>query len=273
MNLYWAAAETDQDYDNMETEMDCDQHVWEMNNNMLYKCNTVLTDLQDRQDNLFYFRCRDQPSLGNSLDRNTNTQSYSYNLIGTQPLDIIDTKPNKTIIDTGTLAEVYLEVKTNNGYNHGDSWCFYTSTEQATEDDYVEFFETGTNIHKQRLDLPEGSYHYYIQCVDLGGNADYDDIVFDVEIDGEPPEVVRIYRDGSNLRIITDEKSTCSYSNNEDVECDFQLEDGINMPHADSTDHYAEWVQGKTYYIKCKDQNNLRPEGAESCSIIVKPQD
>jgi hypothetical protein len=39
--------------------------------------------------------------------------------------------------------------------------------------------------------LPEGSYEYFIKCVDLGGNTDNNKIVFDIETDNSAPLVVR----------------------------------------------------------------------------------
>jgi len=263
----------DMSYDNMENSMSCSQHVYEMNNQMLYKCSSVLKGLQDRKDNIFYFRCQDQPWLGemacNAGDRNCNTESYKFTLKGTQPLNIIDVKPNGTIYGSGNVVPVFLELKTDNGCCEGDAWCSYSLTQD--EKDYVEFLETGTNKHKQRLDLPSGAYTYYFQCVDLGANADYNSTTFTIEIDKEAPKVVRVYSDSGKLKVITDEKSTCSYSNNEERKCNFQVSEGTNMPYANSTEHFAEWKTDKNYYIKCADLNNRQPLPTE-CSIIVKPQ-
>ena len=180
-------------------------------------------------------------------------------------------RPNGTITGYSTLATVNLEVETEDGYNYGDAWCSYTTVENPTEDDWIQMFETGTNIHKQRLDLPEDSYTYYFQCVDLGGNAAYSNTTFKVEIDTEAPKVVRVYQDSGKLKIITDEKSTCSYSTNKERECSFDIDEGTNMPYVNSTEHYAEWQDGQTYYVKCKDSNERQPLPDE-CSIIVRAE-
>ncbi len=263
-----------QDYDSMENSMSCSQHIWEMNNQMLYKCEDTLTGIQDKKENDYYFRCKDQPWLtgDKANDRNTNVESYKFTIIGTQPLTIEDVKPNKTISGYTSPVPVYLEVETDNGYNHGDSWCSYTNVENPSEDDYIEMKETGTNFHKQRLNLAGGEYTYYFQCVDLGGNAVYDSTTFKVDVDEDAPVVVRVYKSEGKLKVITDEKSTCTFSLNKDRECNFEIDEGNNMPYTNSTEHFAEWKDNQRYYIKCKDESGRQPLPNE-CSIIVKPGD
>lgn len=244
-----------------------------MNNQMLYKCTTTLTGLLDRQDNDFYFKCKDQPLLKGTdkeSDRNSNTESYKFTLKGTQLLNIKQgsVKPNETVKGAGTLATVYLELETENGYNYGDSYCSYSLT--SNEKDYIQMFETGTNKHKQRLDLSSGEYRYYFQCVDLGGNSAWTNTSFKVEIDNNAPVVVRVFKEGTKLKIITDEKSSCSYSNSDDKKCNFAIDEGMNMPYANSTEHYSDWTT-KNYYIKCEDLGGRQPNPTD-CSIIVKPQ-
>ncbi|MGD2072168.1 MAG: hypothetical protein PVG65_01595, partial [Candidatus Thorarchaeota archaeon] len=198
-------------------------------------------------------------------------ESYLFTLIGTQPLNIIDVLPesDSVITSAATLAPVYIEMETDNGYNFGDSWCSYSDT--GDEDDFVEMFETGeTNLHKQRLDLVGGEHTYYLKCVDLGGNSDTSNVTFNVEIDTEAPKVVRVYKEGLNLKVSTDENSTCTYSTNKDRKCNFILEEAKNMPQVNTTEHYAEWQTRQTYYIKCKDVNNKQPL-PNQCSVIVKP--
>ncbi len=257
----------DMGYNDMENSMICSQHVWEMNNLMLYKCTTTLTGLIDRQDNNFYFKCRDQPWLKDSPDRITNTESYVFTLKGTQHLNIGKTSPNETIKGYTSPVPVYLEVETENGYNFGDSWCSYSLT--GSSDDWIQMYETGSQKHKQRLDLPAGNYFYYFQCVDLGGNSAISNATFNVEVDVNPPVVVRAYNDAGKLKILTDEKSTCGYSTNTEKKCNFQVSEGTNMPYANSTEHFAEWVDDNNYYIKCQDINGRQPNPTD-CSIIVK---
>ncbi|MBI2630064.1 hypothetical protein HYW76_03105 [Candidatus Pacearchaeota archaeon] len=261
---------TDTDYKTMENQMSCSSSVFEMNNQMLYNCKTTLGGIRDRQENVYYFRCLDQPALGSSLDRNPNMESYQFILKGTQPLNIIDVKPNETITGTGTSAPVYLQLTTDNGNNLGDARCYYSNT--TNEADYIKFYETGTNKHTQRLDLGTGNYKFYFQCVDLGGNAAKSNATFRVVMDNNPPLVVRVYKDGTNLKVITNKKSICSYSISNERECNFDILEGTNMPYANSTEHSIDWQTTRKVYIKCADQNNNQPLPTE-CSIVVKPYD
>ena len=265
----------DQDWENMNNEMECATNVYEMNNRMLYKCTSTLTGLQDYKDNKYYFRCKDQPNI-EEADRNANQESKELILKGSAPLDIRGVGPNETIEGYTSPTKVVLEVDTTNGAKDGEAWCSYSRTGQ--ESDYTEMYKTGKDTkqigdihrHTQRLDLSGGEYTYYFQCVDEGGNAAYSNTTFKVEIDEYPPEVVRVYKEDNKLKIITDEDSVCSYSNDEEQECDFDIENGQNMPRANTTDHFAEWEE-KNYYVKCKDKVGQRPSPTD-CSIVVRPE-
>ena len=266
----WTRSSSGIRYEQMETKMTCLNKITEINNIMLYTCKTTLTGLQDRKDNEFYFRCKDQPWLGNNSKRNENSESFKFTLKGTQPLTISETSPNGTIKGGTTLTKVVLGVKTNNGYNSGDASCYYSLTQN--EKDYIKMYETGKNNHWQELYLPSGSYTYYFQCNDLGGNAARNSTTFSIEADTQAPRIVRLYNEGGKIKIITDEKSTCSYATNDEKKCDFQIKDGISMPIANTTEHIADWNTNQNYYIKCTDVNDRQPNPAE-CSIIVRPRE
>ena len=63
--------------------------------------------------------------------------------------------------------------------------------------------------------------------------------------------------------IVTDEESIYSYSFND---CSFSFDDGERMS-GDSLRHTVFFDQGKTHYIKCKDEyDNV----AGNCNIVVK---
>jgi hypothetical protein len=261
----------DKDITLMENIMDCDTslgQVQNLNNEYVYECSTTLNGLENRKDNNYYIRCSDQP-FADPNDRNNNTQSSEYTLIGTQPLNIISVKPNGTTIAAATNAvPLFLEVKTDNGYNNGEATCSFSET--GNEDDYLEFLDTKSNEHIQRLDLPDGSYTYYIKCIDLGNNVAYSSVSFDVDSDTEGPRVVRVYKDAGKLKITTLEKAECRYS---PLSCNFDLENdqGILFENYDNIEHFAPWAPNK-YYIRCKDQFGNAPE-PDSCSVIVKPYD
>ncbi|MEK6914588.1 MAG: hypothetical protein AABW83_02950 [Nanoarchaeota archaeon] len=260
---------TDQNYDNMENKMNCDTKVFQMNNKNLYTCRTTLTGIQDRKNNDYYFRCKDQPQEKEG-DRNVNVQSYPYRLIGTQPLNILEVKPEGIIKGSADVIPVNLEIKTDNGYENGNALCYYYNDKNnlppKKDEDYVLFHDTKSSIHLQRQDLVKGDYVYYFKCVDLGGNVDYKSTSFKVETDRNAPNIVRVYRE-TELKIITDEKAECSYSY---TDCNFEIESGIKMTSVDNYIHNSEWVLNKNYYIRCNDKYNNQPF-PNTCSIIVRP--
>jgi len=260
----------DKDYDLMENNMVCDQNVWEINTNMLYKCFTKLTGFENRKDNNYYFRCLDQPYAENQNDRIVNSESYPFVIKGTQPLNIKanSVKPNGTVQGFANVVSVDLSLETENGYNKGDAVCYYSTS--TTDASFIKMFETGTNKHKQNQQLTAGIYTYYFRCVDLGGNADYNQTTFTVEVDRTAPGIVRIYNEGGNLRVETNEKSSCYYSENLNQKCNFALSDGKAMLYQNATAHFTEWKTNNNLYIKCVDTSGNQPNPTD-CSIIARP--
>jgi hypothetical protein len=259
----------DRDFENMANEMNCNLNVWDMNNQNVYTCKTDLTGIENRKENKYYFRCKDKP-WAETGDRNPNTQSYLYTVIGTQPLNILDISPvNESISGATDVIPVFLEIITDNGYDNGESLCYYHQGQPSADEDYILFSETKSNIHKQRQDLPGGDYTYYLKCVDLGGNTVYRTTSFTIETDREGPLVVRTYREGGELKIITSEKSACAFSTND---CNFEIEEGIEMSTFDLESHTAEWITNQKYYIRCKDNYENQPY-PNTCSIILRPAD
>ncbi len=259
----------DTDYENMDNNMDCDKNVWEMNNENVYTCRANLTGMENRKENKYYFRCKDQPWKEEG-DRNTNAQSYLYTVSGTQPLNIISITPFDEKISGATdVIPIFLEVKTDNGYENGESLCYYHISEPVYEQDYILFSETKSNVHTQRQDLAQGEYTYYIKCVDLGGNTVYNTTTFTIETDRNPPLVIRTYKESGQLKIITTEESECTYSTKD---CNFEIEQGISMTTFDSKSHTSEWITNQNYFIRCKDEFENQPY-PNTCSIVLRAAD
>jgi hypothetical protein len=248
------------DYNQMTNSMACTNNVWDMNAELLYGCNAQLTSIKDDSVNEFYFKCQD-------LSNNTMAQSYKYTLIGTKPLNILSVGPEGTIGSSTSTAVVNLSVKTDNGYKNGESTCYYSRS--GIEKDYIAMFDTGTNTHKQNLDLIGGNYTYYFKCVDAGGNADYNKTNFNVFVDKFAPVVSRMYIFEGKIIVITNEESLCSYSTNS---CNFKIEEGTNMPIDSTINHYADWKTEQNYYIKCKDQFGNEPNPTD-CSVTIRAYD
>ncbi|MFH1500640.1 MAG: hypothetical protein ABIE22_01715 [archaeon] len=262
----------DKDYDVMENSFSCVKQLRDVNPDGTYTCSGTLTGIQDRIENDFYFRCKDQPGQPEA-ERNENRQSYEFMVRGTEALDILEAGPNETIEGGTDLVPVYLEMTTDNGCCNGDAQCYYSLT--GKEDTWINFFETDNYMHRQRQDLPGGDYKYYFKCTDLGGNTAFEETEFEVVVDREAPKVVRAYQDTGPsticgnvgcLKIVTDEDSTCSYST---TSCNFNLAEGIQMPYANTTEHFAEWSTDFGYYIKCEDESGSEPLPSW-CSIVVR---
>jgi len=257
---------SDQSYDSMPDENKMDNtkadSVSDIDAQGRYTLTTTLTGLKDRQENKFYFRCKDQPSAEEE-DRNVNAESYKFVLIGTQPLKIDSVGPSGIIKDSTEVVKVTLTAKTSAGYHEGEATCEFGETLDLEVDD--KFTPFWTHEHSYDLWLTEGDYEYFIRCYDLGGNPDNKTINFTVETDRQEPLVVRAYRDGTYLRIITNEPAECVYDN---MDCSYSFDDGIDMKVIDETNHFTEWNTEKDFYIKCRDEYGNLPD---ECSIIIRP--
>ncbi len=161
-----------------------------------------------------------------------------------------------------------MEVTTDNGYNNGEATCQYT-TDASKEENYITFLETKASKHKQRQDLISGTYNYFIKCYDLGGNTVYNKTTFTVNVDRQAPIITRVYNEGGQLKIVTNEEAQCSYSSSS---CNFEIDNGIKLStfNSESRQYFTDLNAGKLYYIRCKDLYNNQPS-PNACSIIVKP--
>jgi hypothetical protein len=260
-NCRWSS--NDQSYENMQNQMACTNELYQINANQLFTCRTNLTGVL-KEGTKYYIRCEDQPNAEPN-DRNKNKESFIFSLRGSTALKITKLLPNGTIFKAVNPAPIELYVQTLFGCNNGLSICYYSTT--GNEEDFIMFYDTNNEdgISTQQQNLGAGNHKYYIKCIDEGGNIARDTIEFTLDIDTSAPVIARIYEEGGMLKIMTIKKSECAYSF---INCDFTLEEGAQMPYANSTSHIAEWNKDKTYYIKCRDE--FRNEDAD-CSVIVRP--
>ena len=257
----------DKSYDVMENSMTCATSLTQVNARSLYSCNTNFTGIIDRKINNFFVRCKDQPSKSEE-DRNVNVVSYKYNLIGSQPLNIISVSPDGTVTGNTNTVPVNLKVVTDDGASEGIAICAFSPT--GLPNSFIPMFETRAVEHTQRLDLTTGNYNYKIRCSDFGGNSAEAEISFSVFVDINAPLVTRAYRDSSNnaLKIVTNEDASCTYSLNS---CNFNFDEGIKLLYISTSNkksHYAKWEPNLVYYIKCRDvfDNELGPN---TCSFVA----
>jgi hypothetical protein len=252
-------------YDDMVSQMSCATSVEQVNSNLQYPCSTTLTGVQDRVENKYYVRCKDNPEKAES-ERNVMSQSYVLVLKGSQPLNILDTAPNNTITGSTTSVKVDLTAETDDGSEEGKAVCSFSPS--GAEGTFIKMFATNSFKHSQTLSLGTGSYNYYFRCVDSGGNVAEKTTSFSVFVDKSPPIVSRAYRKGSSIQVVTNEDAQCVYGT---TSCNYVFEEGLAMSYVDVNSkkkHSAESTASSTYYIKCKDDFGSQPD-PNDCSIIV----
>ncbi len=250
-----------QDYDLMENDMSCSGSPTQINTMQAFGCKADLTGVPKDGAN-YYVRCKDQPGKSEN-DRNANRESFEFSLRGSSGLAIRNINPNGTVFGGVSPAPIELYVETLFGCDEGVAICQWSSDGV----NYIPFFDTNNvdGIHTQRLDLVDGNHEYYVRCVDAGGNLIEEVTGFEVDIDTSAPVIARVYEEGGMLKVVTVRDSDCSYSLED---CDFSYSEGTEMPNAGTPVHIAEWNEGNTYYVKCRDE--FLNEGPD-CSVVVRP--
>jgi hypothetical protein len=258
---------TNKDYIDMENNMSCSNILMKVNSDLVYPCSSNLTSIKNREDNNFYFRCKDNPTKPEK-DRNVMAQSYTLTLRGSQPLNILRAGPNETIYGSTDINIINLTVETDDGANEGKAWCSYSSS--GAQNSYVLMYETNDSfMHKQQLDLASGNYTYYYRCIDDGGNRAETNVTFSVFVDRAMPQVTRAYKEIPDaLKIVTNEDAQCAYSL---TSCNFNYSDGKAMiynPPEIKNVLLAEWKDNNVYYIKCRDFYGNEPS-PNQCNLVV----
>jgi len=272
INVYtneWAECKwshEDKSYDNMENDLSCRDNEIEFNAQMLFMCTGIVDGLESDKDNHVYIRCLDNPSAASRDERIANQESYDLVLKGTRPLQITSIGPNETIKENTARVPVTLTATTFAGFNDGISLCSYSLNMNGPYTDFIESAPSAT--HSTQIFLPAGSYTYYVRCIDIGGNAVTAPTSFIIESDYVEPLIARVYHEGTNLKIVTNEEAECVYSEDD---CVYLFEDGNTIRDINGLEHYLGWETDKTYYIKCKDIYGNRPTLGTECSVIARP--
>ncbi|MBI2631939.1 hypothetical protein HYW75_02970 [Candidatus Pacearchaeota archaeon] len=248
-------------YSDMENTMQCSSESFQINANLVYTCSSNLTGIKNREENKFYFRCKDKSD-------NENVASDELILRGSKPLNILSVGPNETILGSTEVVPAVLSVETDDGSDEGKAICYFSPT--GEKDSYIAMFETSSFQHKQPLSLTSGNYKYFFRCVDAGGNAAESLTGFSVFVDKSAPSITRAYKDEKEnaLKIVTNEEAACVYSLKN---CNYNFADGLKMLYSNpdvKTNHFAEWKLSNTYYIKCQDNYGNEPE-PNKCNLIV----
>jgi len=244
----------DKGYENMENNMSCITGLQQASL-MGLTCSANLP--LNLSLSKFYFRCKDQP-WKNESSRNTNQQSYVYNLQKSNSgLKIDKIEPNGTITLGVEPASVTLKAYTSGGAENGKATCDYRFSDDGS---WIEFFNTFSNEHSQEFtQMLSGLHIIYIECKDAAGNIADGQTKFKLIIDTKTPEIIRVYN-SAGLKIITDEDAECVYGEN----CNFVWENATKMTGSQK-EHTTTWENGKVYYVKCRDNFGNKPD---SCFIV-----
>ena len=234
---------SDTSFDIMPNKFKCASSGLDMDINYLYECSGKLDKIEDDKINKYYFTCKDK--AGNMMQ-----ESFEYSLIGTKELELAEAGPIGRVNNPVTLS-----VKTKNGALNGKAVCGYS---ENGFDGMIQFLETNSSTHNQKLILEDGNYLYYVKCVDDAGNIAQDIIEFTAFTDVDAPRIIRIYEDRTlaqrTLHLTMDENSICEYSHKS-----FGFGEGNRMP-VDNTKEHEAIFGADAYFVICRDMfNNTSP--------------
>jgi hypothetical protein len=243
-------------YNAMHNNLTCSQQGTGLGS----RCNTILP-FDGTKINNYYFKCND--TSGNAALTDT-----SYVLNPVEPLTITKISPEDTIGGCEISRKFNLTLETSDGCCDGNAECFYQNNTF-----WERFSETGYTLHNQEIEVPAGITNtiYNVACIDRDNNDANLTINLNIEKDNSIPKVVRVYKQGTQLVLQTNESATCVYKNNGNT-CNFNatyFRDIKTFSTSDGIVHGTPWPS-TTIYVRCYDEcqngNKLEPDG---CTIIV----
>lgn len=215
------------------------------------ECTGLLKDVQLGQNN-YYFKCADAEGNNNTQDwpNGPNFGGFSsYVVIGTDNLTIGSVD---CVLGSGAAcgSKIYddnftLKVNTFGGAEMGRSICEYNLNNIG----WVDFVNKNlsTNVQPFGPGLQEGMYNFGIKCFDFVGNEDRRDFSVEVYVDRQKPLIERVYLQGAQLVVETNEDSRCSYSLNE------SYLDAVEFTNTGFTYHSVDYSGSDYYMIGCND--------------------
>ena len=243
----------DKPYDAMDNDLECVKEIEYPEADFTYSCNTTLM----LTDTTYYVKCKDQPWLGNSDERNVMDESYVYHLNPSESeLKIVQMSPEGDKEVPTNPATITLQVETSGGAEDGKAFCEFSSSS------WQGFYETDSKFHKQEgFSVSSGRHKIPVRCKDAGGNVVEEEMNFKIIPDTSSPQIARIYVNGGNIKFITTENADCKYSTSS---CGFNFDSGSSAGSA--TEHSLP-LTANTYFIKCADEHGNKPSG---CSIEIR---
>lgn len=242
-------------YENMSNNMSCNNDSAAQS----YLCGTFLTDLNSPV-NTIYIKCND--SVGNFM-----TYDYTYTLLSTEEdlVVTIDSPQDGTTREekVGKENPLYIKATTQGGAGEGNAnckWKYNTSEGFPVGGGY--FAKTGGTTHEDSFNnLDNDTYVLQVSCEDSAGNKAEANSKFSVKIDDEGPKIANKTKEGSNLKLTTDELAKCYYTNDNTQDCVFDLVEGNGVHKINSGDSFAidyiitGFSEMENYYIRCVDEH------------------
>ncbi|VVB79768.1 Uncharacterised protein [uncultured archaeon] len=210
-----------------------------------------------------YIKCQD-------MWGNNNTEDTPHTFLPTaEQLKITDYTPEKDFVrkkPITTEEPLVFSVTTNGGAFSGSTNCWW-SLKGATiaADSFLQNLST-THEYPITSQLNPGQHELTFGCMDQAFNLANITTNFSIEHDQTPPAAVRVFIEGSNIRILTNENAQCFYNTTYIPNCNF--EQGTRMDSIFTTEHSLSYQYDQTYYIKCKDEFDNQND---KCAVIVKP--
>ncbi len=219
-----------------------------------WPCETTLENLTSGE-NRFYFACKDKPlsaerTVSERRITNENPKEYTLNACSTG-LNITSVSPRGRIVAGKSPVAATLEVETSGCINGGISVCSYSLIDGFE----IYFAETNSKQHRQVFDsLAAGDYNFTITCEDEAGNIARDSAAITVELDNIAPRVLRFFRAGENLNVVSDENAICRYTTNSSIGCTFDYSSNSSVLMLGTGKyHSAPWIINQDYFVKCGD--------------------
>ncbi len=160
--------------------------------------------------------------------------------------------------------------------------CKYSSSNVAYDAMTSAFATTGSTTHTKQLNLPDGSYTYYVQCKTAGGTLLTESAVVSFSLDTQSPSI----NSYSPTNLVTENYATLQVVTTETAECrqaktssgfDSQLIFDTTFATTHTTKIKALSNGANTVYVSCKDLSNntlenhavtLRVDLAPSVTIV-----
>ncbi|MCX6742434.1 MAG: hypothetical protein NTX24_04675 [Candidatus Pacearchaeota archaeon] len=263
-------AKEDQEYGIMNNVTQCQSNLtlggW--------KCQTNLTELISEPSgivNPIYIRCND--TAGNEMQ-----QSYLLKLFASPELKISSINPENgtQISGCNVSATVPLMVSTSDGSDSGNATCYWST--KGFNEGMKKFSITYANTHSTNAvieDIPvRGTVTIYIKCVDTAFNNALAQINLDVYEDHDTPEIIRLYKEGNDLVLKTNEEAICSYhySFGKKINtCIFAANKTLESEKFETTgsfEHRTSW-DDKPWYVKCYDTCGNGVGKETDCTVII----